>query len=296
MITKKINKGNKMKKIVQLFGILFFIIAINFLFISIFATAQMPSNSVDIPLLDKKQELIPIPVQEEVKPVYSATNTDVKKLQYPPYDPQKLIDFCKKAGIAVPTTPPAERHYTQSTQQDLDEFCKKQGIARVVSTNLPVVEQSKEDINTVDYKRKISKLKSEIDDLRSEVDNLRRDRDRVNENASAISSNTSQPTQNKIIYIHDSTIPELTTTPATTNYSSYRTSEDTLASIAIIRECLSPKKTQPEPDSQPADNRNYYERNGFVQTGATEYVKPNAYGLGVGMNQFGAPVKTVPAY
>lgn len=48
--------------------------------------------------------------------------------------------------------------------------------------------------------------------------------------------------------------------------------------------------------SQPVDNRDALERQGFVRTGATEYVKPNAYGLGVGMNQFGAPVKTVPAY
>lgn len=46
---------------------------------------------------------------------------------------------------------------------------------------------------------------------------------------------------------------------------------------------------------QPVDNRDALERQGFVRTGATEYVKPNAYGLGTGMNQFGAPVKTVPA-
>lgn len=50
-------------------------------------------------------------------------------------------------------------------------------------------------------------------------------------------------------------------------------------------------------ESAPAafDNRDSLERQGFVKTGATEYMKPNAYGPGIGMNQFGAPVKTVPA-
>jgi hypothetical protein len=43
-------------------------------------------------------------------------------------------------------------------------------------------------------------------------------------------------------------------------------------------------------------NGDLLEQQGFVRTGATEYVKPNAYGLGTGMNQFGAPVKVVPAY
>jgi hypothetical protein len=47
--------------------------------------------------------------------------------------------------------------------------------------------------------------------------------------------------------------------------------------------------------SQPVDNRDGLERQGFVRTGATEYVKPNAYGLGTGMNQFGGAVKVVPA-
>lgn len=49
-------------------------------------------------------------------------------------------------------------------------------------------------------------------------------------------------------------------------------------------------------NGQPVDNRDGLERQGFVKTGATEYVKPNAYGLGTGMNQFGEPVKVVPAY
>lgn len=52
--------------------------------------------------------------------------------------------------------------------------------------------------------------------------------------------------------------------------------------------------------SQPSTTSSGYpvgslENRGFVRTGATEYVKPNAYGLGTGMNQFGGAVKTVPA-
>ena len=47
---------------------------------------------------------------------------------------------------------------------------------------------------------------------------------------------------------------------------------------------------------QPVDNRDCYERAGFIQTGATQYIKPNAYGLGTGSDQFGRPVKVVPAH
>ena len=38
------------------------------------------------------------------------------------------------------------------------------------------------------------------------------------------------------------------------------------------------------------------ERAGFVKTGPTQYIKPNAYGPGTHMNQFGGAVRTVPAY
>ena len=34
---------------------------------------------------------------------------------------------------------------------------------------------------------------------------------------------------------------------------------------------------------------------GWTRVSATEYIKPNAYGLGTHMNQYGMPVKTVPA-
>lgn len=47
--------------------------------------------------------------------------------------------------------------------------------------------------------------------------------------------------------------------------------------------------------STSTDNRGGMEKAGFYQNGNIDYVMPNAYAPGVGMNQSGGAVKTVPA-
>jgi len=39
----------------------------------------------------------------------------------------------------------------------------------------------------------------------------------------------------------------------------------------------------------------YSKENGWSRTGATQWIRPNAYGPGISADQYGRPVKTVPA-
>lgn len=303
-----------MKTIFQIFGIIFFILAINFLFISIFITSKIPNNSTEIFPAKEKQEfpiplqsaesqirllspeqerafdiahgikatpyVAPPPIQAEVKPAYSASNPN------PDY-----IAWNKREKEPKAVEPPSVSDYISFLEER-----KKREIAqgvKFIETENVINTKTNNVINTVkEIEPKIDERYKWFNDPLQNTSflhsNIVADSARLNKNFVAFDNEEEKGawyyTKNTMYYTVV-TIGIISILPAAIAAAAASSSNGSFYGD----------------DSAPSTTSSGYpvgslENRGFVRTGATSYVKPNAYGLGTGMNQFGGAVKTVPAY